>query len=118
MTGGRKFLPERRGGAWCWRLPPDTREAWLVSRPAAGQAGADGSEARPLGVAVRSITLDGRRIPLDDPRLCIGWHAPEPGVRWTTGAARIAGPLAGTLRIRLAAAGRYWRRSSGGAAAG
>lgn len=63
---------------------------------------------RRLGVAVRTLRLDGRPIARDDARLGRGWHAPEPDWRWTDGAAEIA--LAGrVLEVDVAMPQRSWR---------
>jgi hypothetical protein len=68
---------------------------------------------RPLGLAVTSLVADGRRLELDDPRLTAGWHAPEPGLRWTDGAAHIALPPSTTLAVEYLVPGpTYWLRPS------
>lgn len=52
-------------------------------------------DARALGAAIAAIQLDGIAIPLDDPRLLSGFHAAEPGLRWTDGIGLLLlGPLA------------------------
>ena len=45
---------------------------------------------------------------LDDARLGAGWHAPEPGWRWTGGAAEIDVAGAGALDVGIGMTERYW----------
>ena len=66
-----------------------------------------GPDRRRLGVAVASVRLDGR--PLPRAAFGQGWHAPEPGLRWTDGDALLYLPRPGRLSVRCApVAGRYW----------
>ena len=82
----------------------------LLSRacvPAEHDAGSP--DHRPLGVAVAALTLDGRNLPLVDPRLAGGWHTAEPGWRWTTGDALVLTPPGARLEVRLAPiCASYW----------
>jgi hypothetical protein len=90
------------------RLPREARAVHLSSRiwvPA--QMGE--SDCRELGVAVAALTLDGERLPLDDPRLAAGWHAAEPDWRWTDGHAEIKTCGAREFGFNLVMTGRYWR---------
>jgi len=73
------------------------------------QTRADATDGRVLGVAVAELCLDGLPIPLDDTRLSTGWHAPEPGWRWTMGDAVLQLDRAGLLTFTLAVPGTYWR---------
>ena len=77
-------------------LPAGVREVRLRSRAAcpAVRAGLPGGDRRLLGVALsglRLVAADGtvRRPAMDDPALCLGFHAPERGegvvYRWTDG---------------------------------
>ncbi len=68
-----------------------------------------GGDPRRLGIAVRRVRLDGVALPLDDPRLGAGWHAPEGGWRWTGGDASIAAAGAREVAIEVAMTGHYWR---------
>ncbi len=91
-------------------LPPNAAQACLQShrfRPADTMA--DSTDHRLLGVAVLGLRLDGAKIALDDPRLGAGWHAPEPGLRWTDGAASVACGDGKVLEVTLAPLGRYWQ---------
>ena len=54
-------------------------------------------------MAVAQVRLDGMVVPLDDARLLAGWHAPEPGFRWTDGAAVLDVTGARMVELRLAA---------------
>lgn len=90
-------------------LPPGAIHAVLRS-PAFVPAHNDpaSGDHRRLGVAVAALELDGVAVPLES--FTDGWHAPEPGWRWTDGAARI--PLGGAtdLMLRLALTGTVWMR--------
>lgn len=55
---------------------------------------------RCLGVPVARLIADGHALPLDHPLLHQGWHAPEPGLRWTAGAATL--PRLRSLTVVLA----------------
>ncbi len=69
----------------------------------------DSDDHRHLGLAITALWLDDTPVPLDDPRLGLGWHPPEPGWRWTGGAASIAAPPGTKLRFTHAATGaEYW----------
>ena len=83
---------------------------WLTSRHAVpAETAVENPDARRLGVAVARIKLDGAELRLDDPRLNQGWHAPEPGLRWTDGMAIIAIGDAARVEITLAATAiTYW----------
>ncbi len=69
---------------------------------------ADETDTRRLGVAIAALWADGRKIPLDDPRLASGWHAAEPDWRWTDGDAGLLLPGVRDLALRLTARGTYW----------
>ena len=43
------------------------------------------------------------------PGLSGGWHAPEPGWRWTAGNARLIATGVRDLAFEVAMAGTYWR---------
>lgn len=69
-----------------------------------------GADRRTLGVCVSALTIDDgfgtpRSVLADDPRLCLGFHANEPGPqRWTARRARLPTELwygvAGALFLR------------------
>lgn len=103
-TGGCRLLPTRQGDCLLFDLPPATTQAWLRS-PAGPPP--NSPDRRRLGLAIAAITLEtrgGQRpIPLDHPALGQGWHAPEPGCRWTTGNAALALPPSHRLYLHLAA---------------
>ena len=65
---------------------------------------------RRLGVAVAAVAVDGRDMALAD---CAGagWHAPEPGFRWTDGAATLHLPNITCLVVTLGPAMCYWAAS-------
>ncbi len=66
----------------------------------AGHIMPDPRDCRCLGIKIATLTIGGVSIPLDHPLLVQGWHACEPGGRWTDGAAVIpAALLAGSGSI-------------------
>ena len=87
------------GATYAWR------DGWLTARleppgpwrllsrsVVSAHADPDSFDPRRLGVAVAALRVDGTDIALDDPRLGSGWHAPEPGWRWTDGEAVVTIP--------------------------
>ena len=111
---GRAVVAERAGRWWSVRLAADAAFLRLRSRvwtPA--ETDPDPStDPRRLGVAVGALRRDGADLALDDPALAAGWHAPEPGWRWTNGDAAIR--VAGARRIGFAVAivGHYWQTNT------
>jgi hypothetical protein len=104
---GRPVAPS---DALRFRLPEGARTVRLLSRSfVPAHLAGPGHDHRRLGIAVGAIRLDGEALPLHDPRLGPGWHAPEAGWRWTTGEAVIAAAGARELTLTLAINGRYWR---------
>jgi hypothetical protein len=53
-------------------------------------------------VPLAGLRIDGDPVGLDDPRLGAGWHAAEPGLRWTAGDAAIDVRGARGVEIALA----------------
>lgn len=53
----------------------------------------DPRDCRQLGIKIATLTIDDTIIPLDHTALTEGWHNPEPGGRWTDGAAVIPAAL-------------------------
>ena len=68
-----------------------------------------GADERRLGVAVTHMALDGVAVPPDDARHGTGWHAPEPGWRWTDGDATLHAGAARTLDVVIRPLARYWQ---------
>jgi collagen type I/II/III/V/XI/XXIV/XXVII alpha len=90
-------------------LPEGTSLIRLVSRRAIpAHTRPDSDDRRCLGVAVGGIRLDGRQVPLTDPRLGCGWHAAEQELRWTDGDAALAPAGARVIDIAIAMTERYW----------
>ena len=111
IVDGRPVRPSRDGGTFRFTLPPDGRTGRLTSRrfvPA--HIAPDSDDHRPLGVAVSALRVDGHAIPLDDPQLTTGWHAPEPNWRWTGGDAAITLAGARDVTCEVALTGKYWRQ--------
>jgi hypothetical protein len=97
------------GPVWHVPLPPGTGTVRLVSRTwCPAEVIPHAIDQRRLGVAVAGLLLDGRAASLTSPGLGAGWHAPEPGRRWTDGNGTLA--IAGTRQITFALAmtGSYW----------
>ena len=109
--GSRVRLTATGKLSWRARLPAGTRVLTLQSRsfvPRHGDPAA--ADDRRLGLPVAEITLDGRALPAAAWRA--GWHAAEPGFRWSNGDATLVLPLSAApsvLRISAVAAGQaYW----------
>jgi hypothetical protein len=110
LAGGQRIPPYASDdGVVTFHLPSDCRHAQLLSRATIdAHSNPRSTDHRRLGLAVAALALDGVDLPLNDARLGIGWHAPEPDWRWTDGAAELA--LAGeqTLTVRFARLSHYW----------
>ena len=110
LADGRLLRGRGRAGLHRVALPAGVATIRLRSRSAApAWSEPASSDHRRLGVAVARIALDGIAVPLDDPRLGVGWHAMEPHWRWTDGDAALAIGGAHVLEITLAMTARYWR---------
>jgi hypothetical protein len=123
VVAGGRVLPARVAGRhWQVALPSGTAGVQLRSRrwvPAHTRP--EETDLRQLGVALAGLALDGVALPPDDPRLGLGWHAPEPEWRWTDGDAVIATGTARLLSFDVMLVGTYWEvaaRFSAAAAAG
>ncbi len=99
LVDGTRVDPVTRGLAARFSVPATAREVWLVSttsRPCDVTASRDD---RDLGAYVVGLAIDDgfaqpRRIDLDDPLLCVGFHNLENSAcRWTAGRARLPAPL-------------------------
>ncbi|HET9147325.1 MAG TPA: Hint domain-containing protein [Acetobacteraceae bacterium] len=96
-------------------LPGSAADIAILSRSfIPGEITPDPRDRRRLGISLSVLSAgeerEWRDIPLDHPALGQGWHAAEPGHRWTDGKAIIpAALLAGAkrLRLRFAAAETY-----------
>jgi hypothetical protein len=85
-----------------FHLPKGTKSVRLESRSfRPSETRADAEDPRVLGLGVTGLMLDGKPIALDDARLTAGWHAPEPGLRWTSGDATLLTRGARTLTLAL-----------------
>jgi hypothetical protein len=103
-------LGHRRTADADFRLAPAPTGLHLLSRSSTpAHIDPFSTDHRTLGLAVTRLVADGQRLALDDPRLTTGWHAPEPGFRWTDGAAAIALPPSTRLVVEfIAPAPVYW----------
>lgn len=116
LAGGFVLSPRlAEDGTGSVLIPADVTSVVLRSRsfvPAESVAGA--TDPRRLGVAVHSLRLDGtglRVAPDAD-----GWRMPEPGWRWTDGAASVAlppCPVPRRLWLRIAPQGAWWHLPPG-----
>jgi len=112
LADGQPLAAETRKGACVLRLPAGTQDVRLLSNvwvPAHMRP--TESDTRKLGIAISRLWLDGREMALDSPGLSAGWHAAEPGLRWTDGDGRIAVAGVRTVGFSVALTGRYWRNS-------
>jgi V8-like Glu-specific endopeptidase len=106
---GRRLSAWRDGRRWRVALPRGARAIRLRSRSfVPAEVRPDASDARRLGIALSRLWLDGRAADPASPALTRGWHAAEPGWRWTDGDAEI--PLSGLheLAFEVALFGEYW----------
>ncbi len=118
LADGRRVRPRRHRHGATFALPRAPREAWIISRAAVPAELGLARDFRPLGVAVRQLTVwQGRRVrALDvaDCRAIPGFHDYEPDqrLRWTNGAAPLPAPLlaglAEPVEIELMFGGQTW----------
>ena len=109
VVGKRSIRPIETKDGFRFNLPKGTRSVKIVSRCfKPSEMRADGNDSRLLGIGVQSLMLDDTKIELDDARLTAGWYEPEPGLRWTKGAASLRTAGAHTLTISLFRGRHYW----------
>lgn len=111
---GQIVLPDVRGLHARFVVPAEANNVWLVSPTSVPRHVVDSQDGRALGLCVSGVSVvngldDPRKIALDDPLLCVGFHNPSPGHRWTTARARLPSELwsgwTGPLFLRIALAG-------------
>ena len=98
LVDGVRVDAAMRGLTARFILAAAARDVWLVSTTSIPAQIAGSPDTRSLGLSIRAITLDdgvGMLVPiaLDDPSLCVGFHAIESGWRWTAGKARLPASL-------------------------
>ncbi len=103
LVDGVRVEPRLRGLSARFAVPVGAESVWLVSGTVVPADIASSSpDRRALGVCIAALTLDDgfgtpRVIAVDDPRLCVGFHAVERGGasvwRWTAGRARLPASL-------------------------
>ncbi len=86
------------GGLARFALPADASEVWLASSSFVPKHIGSNADRRRLGLLVNAVRIsDGHLVDSEvaagDPRLCIGFHAAEPGGVWTTGRALLPASL-------------------------
>lgn len=117
LDGARRD-PVRAGHLHRFRLPAGARTLHLASRAGVpAETSPDGTDHRRLGVAVGGLLVNGRALPLDDPRLGDGWHGVEDGWRWTDGSAALALAGAEELAVVVAMSELSWIAPDGEAPA-
>ena len=98
IVDGMRLDPVYRDLTARFEMPAGAREVWLVS-PAARPCDVIGTgDGRELGLYINALSInDGfgmRDVAIDDPLLCIGFHAVEEGYRrWTSGRAKLPAAL-------------------------
>ena len=118
MVDGVRIDPVVRGLSARFTLASGARDVWLVSSTGVAAEIAASPDRRRLGLCVRGLAFeDGfgapRRVSLDDPCLCVGFHVVEDESgeprRWTAGRACLPAALweglEGDLFVRLDLAG-------------
>ena len=98
LVDGERVDMRKAGLAACAMIPVTARNVWLVSQAATPSTVIGSLDHRLLGLPLAALSIDDglsprRAIARDDPRLCVGFHVPEPGLRWTTGRARLPASL-------------------------
>ena len=111
MVDGVRIEADKHGLTARFVLPAASKDVWLVSEVSAPCAISSNRDPRRLGLCIHRITVDDgvgekRSVALDDPRLCVGFHQCEQGVRrWTTGRSWLPAELfagcRGTVFLRL-----------------
>jgi len=110
QADGRTLFAEIDGERWRVSIPKGTGRVRLASRRCVpAHLDRDENDTRSLGIAIARMWLDGREVCLDSPALHSGWHATEPGCRWTDGDAEIAVAGSRELIFEVAKAGTYWQ---------
>ncbi len=99
LVDGVRVEPSVHGLSARFAVPAGARAVWLVSDTTVPAEIAAGSpDRRSLGVRVAALVIDDGSdtpdiVPLDDPRLCVGFHEVErdgdAAWRWTAGRARL-----------------------------
>ena len=98
VVDGKRFEPVVRGLTARFEMPADAKDVWLEA-PTARPCDVMGSgDSRDLGLFISALRIDDgfelRDIAMNDPLLCIGFHAVEDGPRrWTSGRARLPAAL-------------------------
>ncbi len=111
LVNGRRIEPQSDGARHSFALPDGAGLVRLVSRVmVAAEMLPDSDDRRRLGVAVLELSLDGMPLLHSDPGRGEGWHAAEPGLRWTDGQAVLDCRGASVLEITLSPLGQYWDR--------
>ncbi len=114
---GERLIPQDYPEALCFALPDGARRLVLHSRSAVpAELDPAREDRRRLGVAVTQIWLDSEPIPLDDARLGTGWHQPERGLRWTSGAGVVDVRGIAVVELALAQTGLCYPMAAGAAA--
>ena len=100
LVDGVRVKPEIRDQQVRFLVRADAKQVWLVSGSAVPRHMPNGTkDTRSLGIGLAAVVVnDGFRdaysMTADDPRLCVGFHAIEPGpFRWTAGRARLPAEL-------------------------
>ena len=109
LADGIRLTPVRTGDTYRFTLPDGVSTLRLCSRQGVpAHVRADSTDTRIVGVAVRALALDGRRVALDSPLLADGWHGAEAEWRWTTGDAGLHAAGARVLDLALNPMVAYW----------
>ena len=102
VVDGMRIDPHVRGLAARFTVPANAENVWLVSGASIPSAISASSDTRLLGVCLNKLAIDDGfdaplAVMLDDPRLCVGFHAVErkgeSTMRWTAGRALLPASL-------------------------
>ncbi len=98
VVDGQSLDPVVRDLTARFHVPAGAKDVWLVSPTARPSDTMGSADTRDLGLYIGSLRIDDgfdtRDVAIDDPLLCIGFHAVEDGCRrWTSGRARLPAAL-------------------------
>ena len=95
---GQIVRPKTRGLSACFLLTGEVKNVWLVCPTSIPREVGVNEDPRSLGLSLAGLRIDDglgnpKRVALDDPLLCLGFHSMCEDHRWTAGRARLPAAL-------------------------